>query len=167
MGTQVQGVAAIREDVKGKALNRAQAASFVARFERLTPGTKPAWGRLTSAEVVPHLIAAVKMSMCEFPALPFNGNWVTRSILWPIVRTGLIPVPKNVVIKDKDGTPIPGIQSPGDVTTLAEELETFLKRRESGTMNASPHPLFGDVGAEGWAVLHTMHIRHHLKQFGL
>ncbi len=167
MGTQVQRIAAIPENVNGKALNRVQAAAFIARFEKLKPGTKPAWGKLTSEEVVPHLIAAIKMSMGDYPALPFIGNWATKTLAWPIFRTGWIPTPKNVIIKGKDGNSIPAILSPGDLSTLAAVIEEFLQRREAGTLKAALHPLFGDVGADGWAVLHTQHTKHHLKQFGL
>lgn len=167
MAVQAQGVAAVPEDVNGKALNRAQAAAFVARFDKLKPGTKPAWGKLTAETVIPHLIAAVKMSMGDAPELPFGGNWVTTTILWPMMRTGWFSIPKNLTLKGKDGKPIPAILSPGDTKTLAEVIDEFLRRRESGTMKAARHPVFGDVGADGWAVLHTMHIKHHLKQFGL
>lgn len=167
MAVQSQGIAAIPEDVNGKALNRAQAAAFVARFEKLEPGTKAAWGKLTTETVIPHLIAAVKMSMGDAPALPFVGNWVTTTILWPLMRTGWFSIPKNITIKGGDGKPLPAILSPGDTTTLAETIEDFLRRREAGTMTCTVHPVFGDVGPDGWAVLHTMHIKHHLKQFGL
>ena len=167
MASTTNNVTAVPGNLNSKSLNRAQGAAFVARFEKLRAGTRPAWGKLTSEEVVPHLIAAVKMSMGDAPALPFIGNWVTTNVLWPVMRTGWFSIPKNLSIKGKDGKPLPAIQSPGDTSTLLEVIEEFLRRREAGTMKCARHPVFGDVGPDGWAVLHSMHIQHHLKQFGL
>lgn len=167
MGTQVQQAAPSPMDIHAKSLNHAQVAWFIARLEKLKPGTKPAWGRMTSEELVPHLIAAVRLSMGEIPVLPFMGNWVTSKLIWPIVRTGWVPTPKNFSIKGKDGKPMRAIQSPGNLSTLATVFDEFLSRKDAGTLKTAPHPLFGDVGAGGWAVLHTLHMKHHLKQFGL
>jgi hypothetical protein len=79
----------------------------------------------------------------------------------------MLPVPKNVSLRDATGRPIPAIQCPGDLDTLSAAIQEFIERREAGTLETSTHPLFGDVGPDGWAVLHVQHIKHHLKQFGI
>jgi hypothetical protein len=46
-------------------------------------------------------------------------------------------------------------------------LNEFLKSLETPAFVAPSHPYLGDVGAQGWAKVHFIHINHHAAQFGV
>ena len=138
------------------------------RLEALTPGAKPVWGKLTAEELVPHLIGTVRSSMSQIPGPAFMGNWVTTTLLPPIVFLGLVGPPKNLKSIDPEtGKPGAAVSSPGGIDTLESVMHAFLEGEETGGFEASIHPLFGNIGATGWSKIHVLHTRHHLKQFRL
>ena len=54
-----------------------------------------------------------------------------------------------------------------DTETLHAVLETYLELVQAGELVPRAHPVFGDIGVDGWANLHIAHFEHHLKQFGV
>lgn len=151
-----------------KGLDREFATAAIERLSKLARDAKPKWGTMTADEVVPHLIAAIRSSTGEIEPPAFIGNWFTKTILPPIVYTGLLLPPKNLKTKSSDGTEHPVQKCEGDLDTLAETIEDFIARLESGSLTKTTvHPLFGDIGAENWAKVHILHYKHHFKQFGI
>lgn len=148
-------------------LSREFAADAVERFRMLAPGTRPAWGKLTAATVIPHLIGTMNYSLRKKTPLPFTGGWLTTRFVGPLIIGGLMPIPKNVKFKDIDGAELPPMSDEGDVLKLAQVMEEFIKRDMNNALTTPIHPLFGDIGPEGWSRLHVVHTKHHLKQFRL
>ena len=142
-------------------------ANSAERLRALPPDRKPKWGKLTAPELVPHLIGAFKSSMGELPPTKFIGNWFTTTVLPPIVYTGWLMPPKNIKLLNEKGEAIPALSVPGSIEDLAAVMEEFIRGRDSGTLKTTAHPLFGDVGPEGWGKVHVVHMRHHFKQFGI
>ncbi len=137
---------------------------LVARLGALRRDAKPAWGAMTPEQMVGHLIETVRYVMGREPDVPFIGNWFTRTLLAPLILNGIIPIPKNVK------APRPNSEAPlptGDVETLHATLEDYLSLAQTGDLHPSHHPVFGDIGVDGWAKMHVRHFEHHLKQFGL
>ncbi len=151
-----------------KGMDSAFIEDTIQRLRKLEPDRTPAWGKLTAAELVPHLIGVIHHSMGDLPPLKFTGNWFTSTILPHIVYTGMVPPPRNLKVKSTAGEELPALSSPGNLDTLRETMDRFVKGVETGSLkNTAVHPLFGDVGPQGWAKIHVVHFRHHFKQFGV
>lgn len=137
---------------------------LVARLGALQPDARPAWGTLTPDQMVGHLIETVRYTMGREPDVPFVGNWFMRTVVGPLIMNGIIPIPKNV----KAPRPNPNAPWPtGDVETLHAALEDYLNLAQTGDLHPPYHPVFGEIGVDGWAKMHVRHFEHHLKQFVL
>jgi len=101
------------------------------------------------------------MGRREAPA--FVGSVVTKYLVWPAFRMGLLSIPKNVKITLRDGA----LQPDDSLDDLNATLKDYLDAAETGALETAPHPLFGDIGVDGWAFLHVKHFEHHFKQFDL
>ena len=138
-------------------------AEVMVRLQRLKPDAKPLWGTLTTARMIAHLIDSVRYSMGKAGDLPDKSNWFSRRILAPLVMRGIVKIPKNAKGASPDGPVTP--PSHADLETLHAILEDYLALVQAGELEPKPHPLFGEVGVDGWDRLHVLHFEHHLRQF--
>jgi hypothetical protein len=139
---------------------------LVARLGKLEPNAQPRWGSLDGAGMVRHLIEVVRYTMGKGGTLPDQSTWFSRNILGPVFVNGWLRFPKNVKVPPAQGAPdLPS--GPDDLETLHAVLEDYLARVQAGELRPKAHPLFGDIGVDGWAKLHVAHFEHHLRQFGL
>jgi len=53
------------------------------------------------------------------------------------------------------------------IETLHATMLDYLNLVQTGELQTEPHPLFGDIGVDGWAAVHVRHFEHHLRQFRL
>lgn len=135
---------------------------LLARFEKLTPEARPAWGQMTAAQMLAHLADPIKTAMGAKTAAVKPGAFSN-----PIVRTLIIyclPWPKGAptapeFIHSHD-------EHFGDnLTALRITLEEFVASGE-GTRK-EPHPSFGRLSGKAWGRLVYRHLDHHLRQFGI
>lgn len=139
----------------------------MARLKDIAPDAKPAWGTLDRQGLVEHLIWTVRHSMGRSTTVPFLGNWVSRLIFAPLVLHGIVPIPKNVKFPrwlTKSGF---NGREPGDEETLHALLEEYLNLVQADELNPAKHPVFGDIGVDGWDRMHVRHFEHHFRQFGV
>ena len=76
-------------------------------------------------------------------------------------------MPKNIKLKGTDGAILPPLLMDGDLDALRTTITEFLESKGTPDLALDPHPLFGEIGHEGWGIIHGIHFEHHLKQFGL
>lgn len=134
------------------------------RLETLRPDSAPLWGALSPEGMKSHLIVSLRYAMGQYGASPQSGNWFTRMVLGRLILWGVVPFPRNVRL------PFPsreGEAPPGDLESLHAVLEEYLELVQAGALAPPPHPVFGDLGIDGWARFHVQHFDHHLKQFDL
>ncbi len=148
-------------------LDRKKAADILSCLKSLAPDATPRWGSMTGADLVPHLVGSMELSMGRGEPVPFGGNWFSVNLIGPIATSGLVPIPKNIKLKNKEGTVQPRIAAAGDLASLGKIMEEFISGVEAGTLETGRHPAFGNIGPRRWSSLHVSHINHHLKQFGL
>lgn len=139
------------------------AAEVIDRLAELPADRVGNWGVMKAPDLVPHLTHAMLWSMGRREAPAFVGNWVTKNLVWPAFRLGLLSIPKNVKIPIRDGAANPN----DSLADLQQVLADYLSEAELGALKTAPHPLFGDIGVDGWALLHVKHFEHHFKQFDL
>jgi hypothetical protein len=140
---------------------------LVARLGRIAPDTAPKWGVLRRDTLIEHLVWVVRHSMGRSKQMPFCGNWFTIHLLGPLSLHGVVPIPKNIriprTLREKGVT----MREPGDLNTLRGLLEEYLNLVQADELRPAPHPLFGDIGIDGWDRLHVRHFEFHLRQFGV
>lgn len=147
--------------------DRAFIDASVERLKRIDLDAPPEWGEMTAAQMMGHVNMMIIYSLGKLPALPSMGGWFTRNLVGPILLNGIMKMPKNLKPKLPEGSPEPPPPPSGNIDLLTNALEMFYEGLESGEIESPPHPAFGDIGVEGWAKLHCVHLDHHLRQFGV
>ncbi|MBB4080445.1 hypothetical protein GGR28_003079 [Lewinella aquimaris] len=135
------------------------------RVNRLTPDTKPLWGKMNAAQMLAHLNVAYDM---ETGDQPVNNNFLMRFFLKTFVKHGVVgpdPYPRNTrtapqfVISDER-------DFERERAKLIAHLERVAGMGEAayeGKENVS----FGAMSAEEWSVMYQKHLEHHMGQFGV
>ena len=134
------------------------------RIARLTPSSERKWGTMTVSKVVTHCVRGMRMATGELqiPRI-FIGRligWKIKSIVMrdnaPFRRNS--PTAGELVVKDE-----PDFEA-GRAQLLAE-IDRFALAGPAGCTR-HPHPFFGTMTPDEWAILGYKHLDHHLRQFG-
>ena len=139
--------------------------ALIARLGSIPEDAVPQWGELRRDTLMEHLVFAMRLSMGRTNGMPFVGSWFTKFVAGPLVLHGWVPIPKNVKLPRREGQPEPKTREPGDLETLHALLEEYLNLVQADELDPAPHPVFGDLGVDGWDRLHVLHFEHHLRQF--
>jgi len=137
----------------------------VARVASLPENALPRWGRMTRADLVGHLLAALEFTLGEFEAdIPFQAGPWTRKLLKLLILGLNVPMRRHVVFKDERGGALPLLKREGTLEDLRRALD---RTKETDLRPSGPHPYFGALTSDEWKRLHVKHIAHHLRQFGV
>jgi hypothetical protein len=136
--------------------------TLLARFGKLTPDARPAWGQMTAAQMLAHLADPMKTAMGTKPVTVKPSAFSN-----PIVRTLIIyylPWPKNAPTAPEF---VHAHQEHfgENLAALRITLEEFAAAGEG--KGRAPHPAFGKLSGKAWGRLIYRHLDHHLRQFGL
>ncbi|HUB28653.1 MAG TPA: DUF1569 domain-containing protein [Terracidiphilus sp.] len=137
------------------------------RILRLHPGSERQWGKMTLAQALAHCTSGVHMAMgvlnprrAAFPAS------VIGLLIKPLVLKGDAPIRRN-----SPSAPelFPANPAFCDFERERAQLITAIDRFATQGANCCshhPHPFFGKLKPQQWAILMYKHIDHHLRQFG-
>jgi hypothetical protein len=134
------------------------------RLENFHPGSVKQWGKMTAAQTMAHLHAALLVA---------TGGLNPKANLFTKMMASYI---KKVILSEKAFKP--GLPTAPDYVMkeekdFAAEKEALLKTYDrfiSGGLSAVTgrrHPLFGQFTAEEWGMSQWKHFDHHLRQWGL
>jgi hypothetical protein len=137
---------------------------IIARIDKLTPNSKPRWGKMNIAQMLAHCSAFQDITMGV--SAP-ERHWLGK-LIGPLV--------KPIIYNDKPMQPnsptIPAVRITDEKEFEFERSELKRKIRafqangpEKCTTN--PHPFFGKLTPEQWGKGTYKHLDHHLKQFGV
>jgi hypothetical protein len=137
---------------------------FIERINKLTEDSKPIWGKMSVNEMLAHCHCPMDVALGN---LNLKANFVMR-ILGKLLKNKILnskefqknsPTAKEFIIKgDLDFITVK--------KGLIERINTFSLEKENAIKN-KVHPFFGKMSNEEWSKLQTMHLDHHLKQFGV
>jgi len=144
--------------------NRDTKNQLVERINRLTPESKPEWGKMNVIQMVVHCTVGLKMSTGEVKPkskfiLRLIGKLLKKKIFAQERLRKNAPTSQEFIITGE--------------RNFDEEKSKFLSYlnhcSESGKaiFTNEPHPFFGRLSAEEWDLLMYKHIDHHLKQFNV
>jgi len=148
-------------------MDRKHAEQVLARLESVTQDAQPLWGRMTAPQLFGHLTDSLRYTMGEGPSMPFRGNWVSRTLLRPLIAGGWVAMPKNVKLPRLEGQKTRPPMREGTLDELRTVMDAYLDGFASGSLPPRMHPFFGLLPAATWNRLHVQHFKHHLKQFGV
>ena len=138
-------------------------AGFVARLARLTPETKPRWGKLSAAGMAAHLNDSARMALAELPVKSKGA----RLRFWPIKQLILfvLPFPRSAPTA-------PELMARCDQASLDEERRQFIALMDwlgevTEATRFGEHPAFGVLTHKEYGALIAKHTEHHFRQFGL
>lgn len=138
-------------------------ASLLARVDRLTPESRPAWGRMNVGEMVCHLNRSLRMATGELACKPKGGPLSFPPLRWLIIYK--LPFPKGAPTAPEllSGTPAEALDE--DLVQLRGLVEQVAAMGPEADF--AEHPVFGKFAGRHWGVLMHKHIDHHLRQFGV
>jgi hypothetical protein len=134
----------------------------------LHPESQRQWGTMTPLQTVAHCTCGVQMA---------TGTINPRRAAFPASVLGLLIKPLVLA----DGKPMrrnapsspelfPADSAMGDFALerdrLIAAIDSFAAKGAAGC-SRHPHPFFGRLSPEQWAILMYKHVDHHLRQFGL
>lgn len=147
-------------------LNSESAAAFEARVAQIQSDDQRQWGKMSSEEMLRHLIFMLELSLGEQEGkklpLPMPGflmwvlffNWFTN---WPKAKFDAPP----------DFFPPSENDLEAARTTCSEAINRFVQQLESTPEQTGFSPLLGHIPLRKWARVHGVHMDHHLRQFGV
>lgn len=140
--------------------------SIIQKLEKLSPESKPLWGKMSAQRMVEHLVDSVRMSTGKntFP-LEIPEDRIER--MQDFLRSEK-PMMKNVEVPfAKDSTPLKYEEIDLAIDELVVELIDFEEYFAENESQTALHPYYGDLNYELWTLLHKKHFTHHFEQFNL
>ena len=134
------------------------------RLRSLRPDSERRWGRMSAAQAMGHLAASAEMA---------TGDLRIPRVLWGRILGRMV---KAKVLADEKpfGRNSPTakelkLQSEPDFGSERDRLLALIDRFATGgpaACSSHPHPFFGALTPQEWAMLMYKHLDHHLRQFG-
>jgi hypothetical protein len=136
---------------------------LIARARKLTPTSRPLWGKLTVERMLAHMVDAFGMGMGEIAVrprrIPLLGHWPFN-----ILFIRLVGMPRNAPsaheIFDRPPSSIDA-----ELRALEDAMNRFAAQRDRTEWPS--HPAFGKLSRSSWGILGWVHTDHHLRQFGV
>ena len=135
------------------------------RMARLTPDSKPQWGKMNVAQALAHCSGGIEMAV---------GDRIPPRMLLGRIIGGLV---KPMALRDdepmrRNSPTVKGlvVQDERDLGTERERLRGLIDRfAAAGPKGCTKHPhsFFGPLTPDEWASLMYKHLDHHLRQFGV
>ena len=134
------------------------------RINQLSAASKRQWGKMEAGQMLAHCCAPLEVATRKaFPARSFIGK-----IFGPLAKPSFLspkPFPKNsptvkyFLIKGSRNFET-------EKSRLLQLIDEFAAGGEAGCTN-HPHPFFGKLTPQQWAIAQHKHLDHHLQQFGV
>jgi hypothetical protein len=138
-------------------------AALLERVGKLSPESRPLWGKMSVGQMITHLNQSLMMATGELPCAPKGGPLSFPPLRWLIIHA--LPFPKGAPTAPEllAGTPAPELEQD------RARLEALLGQITAMGPDADypHHPAFGKFHGRDWGVLMHKHIDHHLRQFGV
>jgi len=135
------------------------------RLEHLRSDSPHLWGKMNAPQAVAHCSSAMAWALDDKrPPRMFVGR-----ILGTFVK-GFVLRDDEPMRRNSPTSPDLVIADQPDLGKERERLSGQIDRFVNGGPSActtNPHPFFGRLTPEQWAILMYKHLDHHLRQFGV
>ena len=136
---------------------------LIDRINKLSPDSKPEWGKMTVDQMMSHCMAPIDIA---FGNLHLKVNFFFR-LIGRMIKKKLIKEPE--LGKNSPTAPDFIRKDRYDFDKTKLELIEKVQMFKDGTqvIKTNRHPLFGKMSSEEWDNLQWKHLDHHLRQFGV
>jgi oxepin-CoA hydrolase / 3-oxo-5,6-dehydrosuberyl-CoA semialdehyde dehydrogenase len=151
--------------MKPPKLTRESLDYFKERLDTLADDATPQWGVLIPRDMVKHVRTSMLLSMGQVEA-PDLSSLFSRTV----IKIGLLYLSKKIPQNSKGHSSLSCSSEASlhdERAALYEQMECFLGMVEDHPDRKSRHPYFGLLSMNEWAILHGIHLDHHLRQFGV
>lgn len=136
------------------------------RLSSLEPQSERRWGKMTAPQMLAHCSVSMQWAVGE--VVPDQGTLIGRllgRLVKPMVFRNEDPMRKNsptaksLIVADVR-----------DLSTERSRLSRLIDKFAAGGAagcTKNPHPFFGTLTPEEWAILMYKHLDHHFRQFGV
>lgn len=145
---------------------REHAAHYRDRIGRLAPDAPPRFGTLSPTEMLAHLRFTFALSLGEESARD-QSNLLTRTLIRWIFFHLVTTWPGGVIKAPPAFTPEPAGEFEAERIRLLDAMDRFLDALDREPDRRTLSPLLGPVTLRYWSRIHGIHLRHHLRQFGI
>ena len=140
-------------------------AAVRSRVARLTPDAPARWGRMHPAQMLCHLVDALRVPLGETSTGAKRSPFRLFPLRWLFVYA--LPWPKGKI----PTMPVFQQTRPGkwdeDCQAWDAALARFVAHGRKPNCQWCPHPAFGPLPTWEWGRMVYLHIDHHFKQFGV
>jgi len=139
---------------------------FMDRISRLTPDSKPRWGRMDAKTMIRHLRRALEISLGEVEVSD-RSIPILRKIIWvSFFRVFTIWPPSRARLP---GYWLPPANEAFEVEKglLISALDRFVRRLDEMPERQAIHTILGPLTLSSWSRAHGVHFHHHFRQFRL
>jgi hypothetical protein len=138
------------------------------RIMRLSPESERQWGKMPLDLVLAHCTSSLQMAMGTIKPkrAPFPGN-VIGLLIKPLVFRD-----DKSMRRDSPSVPELFTADPTECEfererdQLIQTIDSFVSAG-AACCSHHPHPFFGPLRPQQWAILMYKHVDHHLRQFGV
>lgn len=137
------------------------------RILRLSPENARQWGKMTLPQALAHCTSSIQMATgtLNLKRVPFPVS-LFGLLIKPLVLGGDRPIRRNSPSLPELFSPDPaGCGFERERADLVAALDAFARGGATGC-SQHPHPFFGRLKPQEWAILSYKHLDHHLRQFG-
>ena len=142
--------AAVREELQARAL-------------RLTPQSKPNFGKMNVNQMVVHCTSGIGMMIGELKVAQKAGPLRNPALRYLVIH--VLPWPKGAPTAPELIPPPDAGDFRLNLTHLRAAIERIGERDPNGKFD--PHPAFGEIKGNNLGVLVARHLDHHFRQFGV
>lgn len=145
--------------------NQTSRSEIISRINKLSADTKPQWGKMNAAQMLAHIIIAMKTATGELKIKRaflgrLLGGYARKKYLVKGDSFGKnAPTGPDFIINDERNFD-------KEKTKLISIIEKFGNAGAPG-VNSEPHTFFGKLSPDEWDKLMAKHLEHHLSQFGV
>lgn len=137
---------------------------FIARVNKLTPESRPLWGKMNVSQMLEHCIQPLRMAHGEIKSKRgligfLFGKMAKKKYVGGADFEKNLPTDPNFIIA-----------KPRDFEKNKQELIAKLKdfaAKGPEAISKDKHPFFGEMSPQEWDIIQSKHLDHHLKQFGV
>ena len=138
----------------------------LSRLEKLSPDTKPLWGKMNAAQMLAHLNVSYDIT---YKKTPVNYNFFMKAMLKMFVKKSVVQE-KPSYPKNSRTAPVFVIADQRDFDKEKKQLIKYIGETEKNGVaffEGKEHNAFGKMSAAEWSVLFEKHLDHHFNQFGI
>ena len=137
---------------------------IIERINKLTPESQAQWGKMNAAQMLSHCQAPMDVA---FGNLNLKANFFMQ-LLGKMFKNKIL----NSAEFKKDSPTAPAFirnnecdfeQSKADLINKINRFSEFGEK----AIKTTKHPFFGEMKLSEWDRLQSMHLDHHMRQFGV